>query len=284
MELLVEQIDEAVSRALAEDLSSGDVTTEALIDENWQGKAYFLVKAPGVLAGIEIARRVFLKVDPDISMDVLIRDGTSIKRGDIAATVSGKFSSILMAERTAVNFLQHLSGVASETAHLVEAVKGFPVQILDTRKTLPGLRVLEKYAVQAGGGHNHRMNLGDGILIKDNHLEMLQSRGLSVREIVERARKRAPFRFKIEIEVKTPDEAREAAEAGAGIILLDNMNVEAMRESVGLIKGRALIEASGGITLANVRAVAETGVNFISSGSVTHSVKALDISLEFETS
>jgi nicotinate-nucleotide pyrophosphorylase (carboxylating) len=284
MELLVEQIDEAVSRALAEDLSSGDVTTEALIDENWQGKAYFLVKAPGVLAGIEIARRVFLKVDPDISMDVLIRDGTSIKRGDIAATVSGKFSSILMAERTAVNFLQHLSGVASETAHLVEAVKGFPVQILDTRKTLPGLRVLEKYAVQAGGGHNHRMNLGDGILIKDNHLEMLQSRGLSVREIVERARKKAPFRFKIEIEVKTPDEAREAAEAGAGIILLDNMNVEAMRESVGLIKGRALIEASGGITLANVRAVAETGVNFISSGSVTHSVKALDISLEFETS
>lgn len=284
MELLVEQIDEAVSRALAEDLSSGDVTTEALIDENWQGKAYFLVKAQGVLAGIEIARRVFLKVDPDISMDVLIRDGTSIKRGDIAATVSGKFSSILMAERTAVNFLQHLSGVASETAHLVEAVKGFPVQILDTRKTLPGLRVLEKYAVRAGGGHNHRMNLGDGILIKDNHLEMLQSRGLSVREIVERARKKAPFRFKIEIEVKTPDEAREAAEAGAGIILLDNMNVEAMRESVGLIKGRALIEASGGITLANVRAVAETGVNFISSGSVTHSVKALDISLEFETS
>jgi len=284
MQLLAEQIDEAVSRALAEDLSSGDVTTEALIDENWQGKAYFLVKAQGVLAGIEIARRVFLKVDPDISMDVLIHDGTSIKRGDIAATVSGKFSSILMAERTAVNFLQHLSGVASETAHLVEAVKGFPVQILDTRKTLPGLRVLEKYAVQAGGGHNHRMNLGDGILIKDNHLEMLQSRGLSVREIVERARKKASFRFKIEIEVKTPDEAREAAEAGAGIILLDNMNVEAMRESVGLIKGRALIEASGGITIANARAIAETGVNFMSSGSVTHSVKALDISLEYEKS
>jgi nicotinate-nucleotide pyrophosphorylase (carboxylating) len=284
MELLVEQIDEAVSRALAEDLSSGDVTTEALIDENWQGKAYFLVKAQGVLAGIEIARRVFLKVDPDIRMEILIQDGMSIKRGDVPATVIGKFSSILMAERTAVNFLQHLSGVASETAHLVEAVKGFPVQILDTRKTLPGLRVLEKYAVQAGGGHNHRMNLGDGILIKDNHLEMLQSRGLSVREIVERARKKAPFRFKIEIEVKTPDEAREAAEAGAGIILLDNMNVEAMRESVGLIKGRALIEASGGITLANVRAVAETGVNFISSGSVTHSVKALDISLEYEKS
>jgi nicotinate-nucleotide pyrophosphorylase (carboxylating) len=183
-----------------------------------------------------------------------------------------------------VNFLQHLSGVASETAHLVEAVKGFPVQILDTRKTLPGLRVLEKYAVQAGGGHNHRMNLGDGILIKDNHLEMLQSRGLSVREIVERARKKASFRFKIEIEVKTPDEAREAAEAGAGIILLDNMNVEAMRESVGLIKGRALIEASGGITIANARAIAETGVNFMSSGSVTHSVKALDISLEYEKS
>ncbi len=284
MELLEEQIDEAVSRALAEDLSAGDVTTEALIDRSWPGKAFFLVKAPGVLAGIEIAKRVFYKVDPDIKMEVLIKDGTNIKRGDVAGTVSGTFFNILMAERTAVNFLQHLSGVATETARLVEAVKGFPVQILDTRKTLPGLRVLEKYAVVMGGGHNHRMNLGDGILIKDNHLEMLQSRGMSVKNVIDKVREKAPFRFKIEIEVTTPEEAREAAEAGADVILLDNMEVPAMREAVKLIKGRSLIEASGGITAANARAIAETGVNFMSSGSVTHSVKALDISLEFEKS
>jgi nicotinate-nucleotide pyrophosphorylase (carboxylating) len=284
MELLMEQIDEAINRALAEDLSAGDATTEALIDKSWPGKAFFLVKTPGVLAGIDIARRTFYKVDPGIRMDVLIRDGTPIKRGDVAGTVSGTFFNILMAERTAVNFMQHLSGVATETARLVEAVKGFPVQILDTRKTLPGLRALEKYAVQAGGGHNHRKNLGDGILIKDNHLEMLLSRGMSVKNVVDKVREKAPFRFKIEIEVTNPEEAREAAEAGADVILLDNMNVGVMREAVKLIKGRSLVEASGGITVANARAIAETGVNFMSSGSVTHSVKALDISLEFEKS
>jgi nicotinate-nucleotide pyrophosphorylase (carboxylating) len=158
------------------------------------------------------------------------------------------------------------------------------VRILDTRKTLPGLRALEKYAVRAGGGDNHRMNLGDGILIKDNHLEMLKSRGLTVKDVLKRVKERAPFRFKIEIEVTNPTEAREAAEAGADVILLDNMAVPAIREAVQLIKSRALIEASGGITIANARAIAETGVNFMSSGSITHSVKALDISLEFEKS
>lgn len=284
MELLTEQIDEAVVRALAEDLSAGDATTEALIDKNWPGKAFFLVKSPGVLAGIEIARRTFYKVDPDIRMDILIKDGTSIKRGDVIATVSGSFFNILMAERTAVNFVQHLSGVATETAKLVDAVKGFPVQILDTRKTLPGLRAVEKYAVEKGGGHNHRMNLGDGILIKDNHLEMLMSHGMSVKDVVKRVKERAPFRFKIEIEVTNMEEAREAAEASADVILLDNMEIPAMREAVKLVKGRSLIEASGGITIANARAIAETGVNFMSSGSITHSVKALDISLEFEKS
>lgn len=284
MQLLEEQIDAAVSRALDEDLSAGDITTEALIDKTWPGKAYFLVKASGVLAGIDIAKRVFFKVDPEIQMKILIPDGSSIKRGDVAARVTGTFFNILMAERTAVNFLQHLSGVATETAKLVETVKGLPLQILDTRKTLPGLRALEKYAVAMGGGHNHRMNLGDGILIKDNHLEMLRNQGFSIKEIIARVRGKAPFRFKIEIEVTTPEEAREAAEAGADIILLDNMEVPAMREAVKSIKGRALIEASGGITIANARAIAETGVNFMSSGSVTHSTKALDISLEFEKS
>jgi nicotinate-nucleotide pyrophosphorylase (carboxylating) len=284
MDLLMEQVDEVVRRALAEDLSAGDITSEALIEKSWPGKAFFLVKTPGVLAGIEIARRVFFQVDPGIRMDVLIRDGTPIKQGDVAGTVSGTFFNILAAERTAVNLLQHLSGVATETARLVAAVKGFSVRILDTRKTLPGLRALEKYAVRAGGGDNHRMNLGDGILIKDNHLEMLKSRGLTVKDVLKRVKERTPFRFKIEIEVTNPTEAREAAEAGADVILLDNMAVPAIREAVQLIKSRALIEASGGITIANARAIAETGVNFMSSGSITHSVKALDISLEFEKS
>lgn len=283
MQLYEEQIDEAINRALAEDLSSGDVTTSALINEDWLGKAYFLVKATGVLAGIEIAARVFHKVDPEIRTEVLIWDGSRIKPGDVAASVAGRFASILRAERTAVNFLQHLSGVASETARYVEAVKGLSVEIMDTRKTLPGLRVLQKYAVRIGGGHNHRMNLGDGILIKDNHLAMLMSQGMSLKEILTRAKEVAPVRFKIEVEVETPEEALEATEAGADIVLLDNMSVEAMRKAVGLIKGRALTEASGGITLANVRAVAETGVNYISAGAITHSVKTLDISLEFET-
>ncbi|MFH1639557.1 MAG: carboxylating nicotinate-nucleotide diphosphorylase, partial [Chloroflexota bacterium] len=225
MQLLEGQIDGLINRALAEDLGSGDVTTDTLIAPDWQGKAYFMVKADGVLAGIEIAQRIFHRVDPEVVMEILIRDGAVIKRGDIPATVSGKFSSILRAERLAVNFLQHLSGIASETARFIETVRGLPVLILDTRKTLPGLRMLEKYAVRTGGGHNHRLNLGDGILIKDNHLAMLASRGLNLKEAVAKARREAPFRFKIEVEVTTPEEALQASEAGAEIILLDNMSV-----------------------------------------------------------
>jgi len=277
-----EQIDEIINRALAEDLSSGDITTDTLISENWRGKAQVVVKAAGVLAGIEIARRVFLKVDPEIRMHVLIQDGTNVKPGDVAALVEGKFSGILKAERTAMNFLQHLSGVASETARYVEAVKGLRVKILDTRKTLPGLRVLEKYAVRMGGGHNHRMCLGDSVLIKDNHLAVLINQGLSLKEIVAKARREAPAHLKVEVEVKTPEETLQATEAGADIVMLDNMGLEAMRQAVRLVKGRALIEASGGITLANVWAVAEIGVDFISIGAITHSARALDISLEFE--
>jgi nicotinate-nucleotide pyrophosphorylase (carboxylating) len=282
MHLLQDQVEQIIDWALAEELSSGDVTTDTLIQSDWQGKAYFVVKASGVLAGIEIAERVFLKVDPDIKMECLLGDGAGIRPGDVPATVQGSLASILKTERTAVNFLQHLSGIASETARFIAAVSDLPVQILDTRKTLPGLRLLEKYAVRVGGGHNHRLNLGDGILIKDNHLAMLQSHGLDLKEVVSKSRREAPFRFKTEVEVTTPEEALQAAEAGAEVILLDNMSVENMRRAVGLIKGRSLIEASGNITLANVREVAETGVNFISSGSITHSVKALDISLEFD--
>jgi nicotinate-nucleotide pyrophosphorylase (carboxylating) len=196
--------------------------------------------------------------------------------------VSGSIASILKAERVALNFLQRLSGIASETNRYVAKVEGLPVRIMDTRKTTPGLRSLEKYAVRVGGGKNHRLNLGDGILIKDNHLVALGSQGLNIKEIIARARQNAPQRLQVEVEVRTISEALEAVKAGANIVMLDNMNLKDMRKAVESIQGSALIEASGGITLDNVRAVAETGVDFISIGALTHSTRALDISLELE--
>ncbi len=278
----ITQLQQLIDQALAEDLSYGDVTTEALIPETQRSKASIMAKARGVIAGVEIAKQVFLKVDPKLKMDILIKDGTEVKPGDVISRIVGKTSSILKAERVALNFLQHLSGIASETARYVAAVKGLPVNITDTRKTTPGLRALEKYAVHIGGGKNHRMHLGDAILIKDNHLAALRNQGLSIKEVVDRAHQKAPPKTKIEIEVKTTKEAIEAAESGADVIMLDNMNLKDMRQAVQLIKGRASIEASGGINLERVRAVAETGVDLISIGALTHSPKALDLSLELD--
>jgi len=276
------QVKQLISKALAEDLSRQDVTTKALIPETQMGKALTMVKGKGVIAGTDIAKKVFLIVDPKLEVNILISDGAEVKPGDVVARIEGKTSSILKAERVALNFLQRLSGIASETARYVQAVKGLPVYITDTRKTTPGLRTLEKYAVRVGGGKNHRMHLADGILIKDNHITVLHRRGLSIKEIVAKARQKAPPELKIEVEVKTPEEAIQAAEAGADIIMLDNMNLKDMRRAVQQVKGKALIEASGGITLENVRAVAETGVDRISIGALTHSPKALDISLELD--
>ena len=276
------QVRQILRQALAEDRVRQDVTTKALISQTLKCKASLVVKARGTIAGTEIAKEVFLSVDPGLKVTVLIQDGIEVKPGDVIAIIEGKTSSILKAERVALNFLQRLSGIASETTRYVQAVKGLPVIIMDTRKTTPGLRTLEKYAVRVGGGNNHRMNLEDGILIKDNHIAVLRHQKLKISEIVSKARQEASPQFKIEIEVKTPEEAAQAAEAGADIILLDNMNPEQMRRAVGLLKGRVLIEASGGITLENVRAVAETGVDRISIGALTHSPKALDISLELE--
>jgi len=246
-----------------------------------QGKASILVKARGILAGGEIAERVFLRVDPSLRVEVLIRDGIKVKPGDIAATISGKVVSILKAERTALNFLQRLSGIATQTARYTAKTRGLKVSITDTRKTTPGLRLLEKYAVSTGGGQNHRLHLGDGILIKDNHIAALRALGMSLKDIVAKAKKNAPG-LKVEVEVGTAEEAGEAVEGGADTIMLDNMNPDVMRRVVGLIPGQVKIEASGGVTLANVRAVAETGVNLISVGALTQSSKALDISLELE--
>ncbi len=276
------QTEEIIDRALAEDLVKGDVTTDALIPADRRGTGLIVAKKEGILAGINIAKQVFHRVDPELKVEVLLEDGAGVKPGSKVANVSGSIASILAAERVALNFLQRLSGIASETKRYVEAVKGLPVRIMDTRKTTPGLRSLEKHAVKVGGGENHRMNLGDGILIKDNHLAALRSQGLNIKQIVARARQNSPQRLPVEVEVATASEALEAAEAEADIVMLDNMSLEDMRKAVKSIHGRALIEASGGITLDDVRAVAETGVDFISIGALTHSVTALDISLELE--
>jgi len=282
MQLNETQIEEIIDRALVEDLGRADVTTEALIPGDQQGIGFIVIKREGILAGLGVAKQVFHRVDPNLKVDILLEDGARVKPGDRAAKVAGNIASILKAERVALNFLQRLSGIASETNRYVESVEGLPVRIMDTRKTTPGLRGLEKYAVRVGGGENHRINLGDGILIKDNHLVALRSQGLSIKEIIARARQSASQRLKVEVEVRTVPEALEAAEAGADIVMLDNMNLEDMRKAVKSIHGRALIEASGGITLDNVRAIAKTGVDFISVGALTHSAKALDISLELE--
>ena len=273
-------IEEVIDRALAEDLAKGDVTTEALIPVDRQGTGLMVAKKEGVLAGVNVTRQVFHRVDPELKVEFLLEDGARVKPGTKVATLSGSIASILKAERVALNFLQRLSGIASETNRYVEAVKGLPVRIMDTRKTTPGLRALEKHAVKAGGGENHRMSLGDGILIKDNHLAALRSQGLNLKQIVAKARQNSPQRLPVEVEVGTVAEASEALEAGADVIMLDNMNLEDMCTAVQSIHGRALVEASGGITLDNVRAVAETGVDSISVGALTHSTKALDISLE----
>jgi nicotinate-nucleotide pyrophosphorylase (carboxylating) len=239
-------------------------------------------KAEGILAGTEVARKVFLRVDPSLEVTVLMDDGAALRPGDVIASVSGRVTSILQAERVMLNFLQRLSGIASLAAQYAARIQGFPVTILDTRKTTPGLRLLEKYAVRTGGGWNHRFSLSDGILIKDNHLAALRALGLGLGEIVARARRNAPPGLKVEVEVTSVEEAVEAAGVGADIIMLDNMTLDEMCQVVGLVPAGVSTEASGGVTLDNVRAVAETGVDFISVGALTHSARALDISLEMQ--
>jgi nicotinate-nucleotide pyrophosphorylase (carboxylating) len=277
-----EQIDNIIDIALAEDISHGDSTSEMLIPPELQGKASLLAKAEGIVAGVEVAKRVFLRVDPSLKIKALIKDGATVKPGDIIATISGRVISILKAERTALNFLQRLSGIATLTAQYTAKTQGFATSILDTRKTTPGLRLLEKYAVRMGGGKNHRLHLGDLILIKDTHLTALRALGMSLQDIVAKAKQNAPQGIKVEVEVNTVQEAREAVEGGADIIMLDNMSPDEMRQVVSLVPDYVKTEASGNITLDNVQAAAMAEVDFISIGALTHSPKALDISLELE--
>lgn len=269
------QVELIIENALKEDIGEGDVTTDLLYREDIRCDAIIQAKEEGIIAGLPIAERTFRKLNNNIQWVENKRDGESVAKGDILVKIHGSGKAILTGERVALNFIQRLSGIATLTSKFVKAVEGLSAKITDTRKTVPGLRILDKYAVRTGGGHNHRMGLYDGVLIKDNHLKLIGS----ITEAIRRIKKMTGGRFQIEVETSRLEEVREALAAGADIIMLDNMSLNKMRKSVEMINGRALIEASGGITLRNVRRVAETGVNIISIGSLTHSPKALDISL-----
>lgn len=271
-------IDKVIQTALEEDINYLDTTTDYLIPADQFSDAYFLAKADGVLCGIEIALRTFRLLDPGFSAEVLKRDGDRVAKGDILARLHGHTVMLLKGERTALNLLQHLSGIATETAKAVELVKGTRAAVTDTRKTLPGLRALQKYAVVTGGGKNHRFNLSDGAMLKDNHIDA----GGGITKAVAALRAKIGHMVKIEVETRTLDEVREALSVGAEIIMLDNMSCETMAEAVKLADGRALLEASGGITTETICRVAETGVDIISLGALTHSVTAFDISMKME--
>ena len=278
-----EYVRRVVREALEEDGAFRDVTTLSLVPPEQRGRGVFLAKEPGVVAGLPVAEAAFAALDPSINLQALRQDGDFVEARGVIAEVEGPLASILAAERVALNFMQRLGGTATLTRALVDAVAGTRARIVDTRKTTPGLRGLERYAVRVGGGGNHRYNLADGVLIKDNHLAAAGSRGLDMRRVLAEARAAAPHTMRIEVEVESFEQAQEAVEGGADVILLDNMGPPEMARCVKMIAGRALTEASGGITLANARAIAESGVDIMSSGALTHSARALDISLDIES-
>lgn len=269
-------VDNLIKTALLEDINYVDITTDYLIPEDQENEAKFLAKADGVLCGIEVALRVFTLIQPDFQYEVFIHDGEEVKKGDIIAKIKGKTRTILKGERTALNLLQHMSGISSMTNRIVKIVEGTNASIADTRKTLPGMRPLQKYAVTVGGGKNHRFNLSDAAMLKDNHVDA----GGGITNAVTKLRTKLGHMAKIELEVRTLDELREALSVDVDVIMLDNMDNDTMREAVKIADGKALLEASGGITEETIRGVAETGVDIISIGALTHSVKAFDISLK----
>lgn len=266
-----------VERALAEDLASGDVTARVTVPAGTTSRARMVAKAPLVVAGMAVARAVFSRVDPSIVVEGVVGDGTAVTPGTVLMTLSGDSRALLAGERTALNLLQRMCGVATLTRAYVEAAAG-KCRICDTRKTMPGLRALDRYAVRCGGGHNHRNDLGAGVLIKENHVRAAGG----VTAAVTRARQQAPHTLRVECEVTTLDELREALAAGAGAVLLDNMDDATVREAVAIAAGRAIVEVSGGVGLARISALAELGVDLISVGKLTHSAPASDISLLFE--
>ena len=269
------QVDLIIENSLQEDLGSGDITTNLLLPEDSKSQAIIKAKQHGIVAGLPIAKRIFKRLDKKIVWIEKKRDGEEIMINDILAEIKGSKKAILTGERVALNFLQRLSGIATLTSKFVKAVEGLPAVITDTRKTVPGLRILDKYAVRVGGGKNHRMGLFDGILIKDNHIKIAGS----ISNALETIRKRTSKTYKLEVETSTLNQVKEVLSLGADIIMVDNMTIPNIKRAVELIKDRSIVEASGGITINNVRKVAETGVNLISIGSLTHSPKALDIGL-----
>lgn len=269
-------VDDIIKTAILEDINYIDTTTDYLISQEQQGSANFLAKADGILCGIDIALRVFELIDKDIKWEIYKKDGDVLKKGDIIATVSGSTRTILKGERTALNLIQHLSGIATATNQIVKMVEGTKASIADTRKTLPGLRALQKYAVTVGGGKNHRYNLSDAAMLKDNHVDA----GGGIENAVKKLKSKLGHMTKIELEVRNLDELQQALKANVDVIMLDNMSPELMAQAVEITNGKALLEASGGITAETIKAVAQSGVDIISVGALTHSVKAFDISLK----
>lgn len=268
--------DKLIMQALEEDITSEDITTNAVMRHPQQGEVQLLCKQDGVIAGLDVFKRVFELLDETTEVVFYVKDGEAVKKGDLLAVVKGDIRVLLSGERTALNYLQRMSGIATYTRSIADLLKGSKTKLLDTRKTTPNNRIFEKYAVKVGGGYNHRYNLSDGVLLKDNHIGAAGG----VKEAVTMAKEYAPFVRKIEVEVENLDMVREAVEAGADIIMLDNMTPDKMKEAVKLIDGRALTECSGNVTRENIQNMIDVGVDYVSSGALTHSAPIMDISLK----
>jgi len=264
--------------ALKEDIGSGDITTESLVASELVGTGVIIAKEPLVIAGLDVARQVFEHLDSEIIFDSVYNDGDALAEGSIVSEIKGKLRALLMGERTALNFLQHLSGIATHVRSYVSEIENTNVRLVDTRKTTPGWRVLEKYAVRVGGAYNHRMGLYDGVLIKDNHIAVCGG----VQKAVKRIRKHMSHLVKIEVEVSDLDQVKEALDAGADVIMLDNMNINQMKKAVTLIDGRAAVEVSGGVTQSSLKQLADTGVDIISAGALTHAARGVDLSMRIK--
>lgn len=267
--------DDIIKSALNEDIQYGDITTESIVDSGQKSVVDLIAKEDGIIAGVEVFKRVFYILG-DAEVLLYVQDGEEIKKGDKLGEISGNTKTLLSGERVALNFLQRMSGIATLTKKFVKKLEGTNVRLLDTRKTTPNMRIFEKYAVKIGGGSNHRFGLNDGVLIKDNHIDAAGG----IKRAIDLVRKNAPFVRKIEVEVETLTQLKEALECGADIIMLDNMDIEKLKTSVEIINGKAQIEASGNVTLDTIDSIAKTGVNFISTGALTHSFKVLDISMK----
>lgn len=272
----ISDIDRIIINALKEDIPSGDITTDNIIDETSESEAVLISKDEGVIAGLDVAKKVFLMLDDKVVFEKMVEDGQAVKRGDIIAKIKGNTRALLKGERTALNLLQRLSGIATKTRQLADKIKNLPAKLVDTRKTTPGLRILEKYAVRVGGGYNHRYCLSDGVLIKDNHIKAAGG----IKQAIGLVREKIPHTMKIEVETESIEQVLEALDAKADIIMLDNMGLDKMKEAVKIINGKAITEASGNVNADTIYDIASTGVDIISVGGLTHSVKAFDISMK----